>query len=254
MNSKKTILTLTGVFLSLFALFLTYRFTTSRRENKSEITEIPSKISPRDLDRNVQDEKEKTTVVPPAQSPAVEDGKIAGEESARPNASSANDPREAARFTWKPRDFALLNKNERAFYSGLGPLNLKGKQEIAGFVEATSENIANLNRTLQAISVPPISNNIMPPIFRADGSRYSSRQLILAGMPSAAIKDDDQRAAYDQLLAERRKNNELKKWVIQATALQGSMQFFFSKEVRNLVLRNLLPREAADRALSKIQN
>jgi hypothetical protein len=153
-------------------------------------------------------------------------------------------------MVWTVTDVSQLQKNAKELFLDIYGMRKAQPLEVPGRLRSIVANMAALAIILDgAPNKPLVFANVMPPVLRADGTRYSS-QMLFSGMAPDAIQDAEQRAAYLQAIAQRNADATLASWLMQANTKHRSLHSSLEDELAFLVKRGVISVETQKQSLA----
>lgn len=150
--------------------------------------------------------------------------------------------------TWIVGDQSAREKSTKELISRIYTLRSAVGGSAEKGVEGVAAELGALAQILDSTPLPASSTNVQVPIRRADGTPYSN-QGVMAGMDPTAIKDPEQREAYQAALKRNAENGLTRSWLLQAKTDYKTLYGRFEDALKALVSTGSIQQEKANAAL-----
>lgn len=139
-------------------------------------------------------------------------------------------------IVWEPGNKEQLERAELELLARIRRLEIATSSSIWSDLSAVTTDIAALGRVLDSAPTPRIPRNVGPPTHRRDGTAYPA-QLLFSGIAPSAIKDLEQRKAYEDALSKAKEDSAKMAWLVEAKGvhrisrsnLQNQLQILLRK-------------------------
>lgn len=153
---------------------------------------------------------------------------------------------------WVIGDEKQLREARTQMLSRIARLRTVEGANVDDAISTATAGVAALAKILDTTPMPYAPMNVGPPLQRPDGTPYP-KQLIFSGMAPHAIKDPEQRRAYEEAIDNRDANNVLRGWLIRAQAAYRLAYGGLEDTLTALAKRGVISDEKRKSVLSSVQ-
>lgn len=150
---------------------------------------------------------------------------------------------------WAVGDLNQLRQSEKVMFRLIYQMRKSNAADVPRELSLVVSQIEALANLLDNTPRPFVSANVLPPVFRDDGTPYPS-QTLAAGMAPGAIHDPEQREAYMKAIRKRNEEATLRNWHINASTVHKTLHSSLEDELAFLVKKGIVNAETQKASLA----